>query len=71
MLQSVTATGCVQGAVCAALLGRGQSPLAAAENASRMMKRAGEIAWERTKAPGSFKTALIDALYEISEPALL
>lgn len=66
MLQSVTATGCAQGAICAALLGRGQSPLEAAENASRMMKRAGEIAWERAKAPGSFRTALIDALYGLS-----
>lgn len=66
MLQSVTATGCAQGAICAALLGRGQSPQEAAENASRMMKRAGEIAWERAKAPGSFRTALIDALYGLS-----
>ena len=71
MLQSVTATGCVQGAVCAALLGKGMSPLAAAESASRLMKRAGEIAWERAKSPGSFKVALIDALYGLSKGDLL
>ena len=71
MLQSVTATGCVQGAICAALLGRGLSPIEAAELASRMMKRAGEIAWEKAKAPGSFKVALIDALYCLSKDELL
>ena len=71
MLRTVTATGCVQGAICAALLGRGLSPLAAAESASRLMKRAGEIAWEKAKAPGSFKVALIDALYCLSKDDLL
>ena len=67
MLQKITATGCVQGAICAAFLGRGQSPLEAAEHASRIMKRAGELAWERARTPGSFKTALIDALYHLSQ----
>ena len=67
MLQKITATGCVQGAICAAFLGRGQSPLEAAEHASRIMKRAGELAWERARTPGSFKTALIDALYSLSQ----
>ena len=71
MLRTVTATGCVQGAICAALLGRGLSPLAAAESASRLMKRAGEIAWEKSKVPGSFRVALIDALYELSKDDLL
>lgn len=71
MLRTVTATGCVQGAICAALLGRGLSPLAAAESASRLMKRAGEIAWEKAQVPGSFRVALIDALYELSKDDLL
>jgi len=66
MLQMVTATGCTQGAICAAFLGRGLSPVAAAESASRLMKRAGELAWSKAKQPGSFKVALIDALYELS-----
>ncbi len=66
MLQSVTATGCAQGGLCAAFLGRGQSPLDAALSASKLMKRAGELAWERAKAPGSFQVALIDALWELS-----
>ena len=66
MLQVVTATGCAQGGICAAFLGRGQSPQDAAVSASKLMKRAGEIAWERAKAPGSFQVALVDALWELS-----
>ncbi len=66
MLQAVTATGCAEGGLCAAFLGRGQSPRDAALSASRLMKRAGELAWERAKAPGSFQVALVDALWELS-----
>ena len=66
MLQTVTATGCAQGGICAAFLGRGQSPQDAAVSASKLMKRAGEIAWERAKASGSFQVALVDALWELS-----
>ena len=66
MLQVVTATGCAQGGICAALLGRGQSPREASLSASRMMKRAGEMSWERAKTPGNFKVALVDALWELS-----
>lgn len=66
MLQVVTATGCAQGGICAALLGRGQSPRDAALSAAKLLKRAGEVAWERAKAPGSFQVALVDALWELS-----
>ena len=66
MLQKVTATGCAQGAICAAFLGWGQSPVEAALSASKLMKQAGEIAWGRAKAPGSFRVALLDALYELT-----
>ena len=66
MLQAVTATGCAQGGICAAFLGRGQAPQEVCLSASRMMKRAGELAWERAKAPGSFQVALVDALWELS-----
>lgn len=65
MLQTVTATGCAQGAICAAMLGMGMTASEAAEAASKLMKRAGETAWPRAKTPGSFKVALIDALYEL------
>ncbi len=66
MLQAVTATGCAQGGLCAAFLGRGQAPREAALSASKLMKRAGEMARERAKAPGGFQVALIDALWELS-----
>ena len=66
MLQAVTATGCAQGGICAAFLGRGQSPQDAAVSASKLMKRAGEVAWKRAKTPGSFQVALVDALWELS-----
>ena len=66
MMQSVTATGCAQGGLCAAFLGRGLSPEEAAISASRLMKRAGERAYEKVKTPGSFQVALIDALWELS-----
>lgn len=66
MLQTVTATGCAQGAICAALLGWGQTPAQAAETASRLMKRAGEVAFGLASKPGSFQSALLDALYELS-----
>ena len=66
LLQSVTATGCAQGGICAAFLGRGLSPEESAVSASRLMKRAGERAYEKSTAPGSFAAALIDALRELS-----
>ena len=66
LLQSVTATGCAQGGICAAFLGRGLSPEESAVSASRLMKRAGERAYEKAKSPGSFAAALIDALWELS-----
>ena len=65
MLKSVTATGCAQGGICAALLGRGLPPREAALTASRLMKRAGEAAWARAHSPGSFQVALLDALWEL------
>ena len=66
MLQAVTATGCAQGGICAAFLGQGQSSQDAAASASKLMKRAGEVAWKRAKTPGSFQVALVDALWELS-----
>ena len=66
MLQAVTATGCAQGGICAAFLGRGQIPQDAAVSASKLMKRAGEVAWKRAKTPGGFQVALVDALWELS-----
>jgi len=66
MLQTVTATGCSQGALCAAFLGRGETPEGAALAASRLMKRAGEAAAGTVRGPGGFRTALIDELWRLS-----
>lgn len=66
MLQTVTATGCAQGALCAAFLGAGVAPDEALLQASRLMKRAGERAWETAKTPGAFQVALVDALYTLT-----
>lgn len=63
MLPRVTATGCAQGALCAAYLGRGLSPADACRAASRLMKTAGERAAARASAPGSFQSALLDEIY--------
>jgi len=66
LLQRVTATGCAQGAVCAAFLGWGQTPENACISASKLMKSAGERAIVRAPSPGSFQTALLDALSELA-----
>lgn len=65
LLQSVTATGCAQGALCAAFLGWGQAPREAAFHASKLMKTAGERAAAKAQTPGTFQLALLDALWEI------
>jgi len=66
LLQSVTATGCAQGAICAAFLGWGQAPEKAALSASKLMKTAGERAAAKTSTPGSFQIALLDTLWELT-----
>ena len=66
MLQQVTATGCAQGAICAVMLGRGLSPFDAAVQSSKLMKFAGQRAFDHAQAPGSFQIALIDALAELA-----
>lgn len=66
LLQAVTATGCAQGALCAAFLGWGQAPEQACVNASKIMKNAGERAYSKSRTPGSFQIAIIDALWELT-----
>lgn len=65
-LTAVTATGCAQGGLCAAALGRGETPRAAAEWASRLMKAAGERAAAVAPGIGQFQVALLDALEALS-----
>jgi len=66
LLQSVTATGCAQGAICAAFLGWGQTPGIAAISASKLLKTAGERAAAKANAPGSFQIALLDELWNLT-----
>jgi len=66
LLQSVTATGCAQGGLCAAFLGKGQSPETAAHSAAKLMKTAGERAAAKAKTPGSFQIALLDELWNLT-----
>jgi len=66
LLRSVTATGCAQGAICAAYLGWGQAPKEAAVSASKLMKTAGERAAAKAKTPGSFQIALLDELWGLT-----
>ena len=67
MLTKVTATGCSQGAILAGLLAMGKGTTEAMHEASVLMKRCGERAYEKAKSSGSFRTALIDSIYEYAE----
>lgn len=67
MMTRVTGVGCLQGAVCAALLGRGMEPLAAVEEASRLFKENGAAVAKITHAPGTFRALFIDALANDNE----
>lgn len=64
LLTRVTGTGCLLGALTAACCTMAE-PFDAAVAASTWMARAGELAAKRTGRPGSFRTALIDALDEV------
>ena len=69
MLQRVTATGCAQGAIAAAFCAVAD-PWTAAVGAALAMALAGERAARRTRRPGSFQIALLDALDALTASAL-
>jgi hydroxyethylthiazole kinase len=69
LLTRVTGTGCLLGALTAACLGAGATPADAARAATVWMDVAGERAATRAPRPGSFRTALLDALDELGEVA--
>jgi hydroxyethylthiazole kinase len=66
MMAKVTAIGCAQGALMAALLATGADGLTAALAALIWFGVAGESAATRSSGPGSFSPAFIDALYGLS-----
>ncbi len=80
LLTHVTGTGCLHGALIAACVGAGVEPWLAAVGASAWLARAAEIAAGEVAAaaidtaaaaspprggPGSFRVALLDALYRV------
>lgn len=63
LMATVSGTGCVAGAVCAALLAVADDPFDAAVAGLHLMSGAADHAATTAKAPGSFKVALINALF--------
>lgn len=70
LMACVTGTGCAATAVTGAFCSVDDDPLSAAATALAFFGLAGEKAGETAGAPGSFKTALIDALYTITPEEL-
>ncbi len=75
LLRAVTGAGCMAGALCAATAAvakkAGSDLLAATVAGIASMGIAGEMAWEKARLPGSFYTALIDSVYQITGQTLL
>jgi hydroxyethylthiazole kinase len=70
MMGRVTGTGCTATALIGAFLAVEKDALAAAATALAYFGLAGEKAAETAGGPGSFQTALLDALYTIDPDAL-
>jgi hydroxyethylthiazole kinase len=66
----VTGTGCAATATIGAFLAVDRDPVVATAAGLAFFGLAGEKAGEKAAAPGSFQTALIDALYTITPEAL-
>jgi hydroxyethylthiazole kinase len=75
-LTRITGAGCMTGALCgataatAASVAKPGAMFAAAVSAIAVMGVAGELAFEKARLPGSFRVALIDAVYEITGDTL-
>ncbi|MDR3301064.1 MAG: hydroxyethylthiazole kinase [Spirochaetaceae bacterium] len=74
LLTRITGAGCMAGALCAATAAAasatGSDMFIAAITGISAMSIAGEIAAEKTRLPGSFRTALIDAISELDGRAI-
>ena len=62
-------TGCSLSALVAGFLAIDANALEATAAAMMLAKRAEEKAFSRAQAPGAFRAAYIDALYEITQGA--
>ncbi|NEZ47479.1 hydroxyethylthiazole kinase [Clostridium niameyense] len=67
MLTKVTGTGCMLGALCSATAASFDDKFISTITAILSMNIAGEKAYRRAKLPGSFKVALIDSIYTLSD----
>jgi hydroxyethylthiazole kinase len=70
IMTRVTGMGCTASAICGAYLAVNDDPFMAAVQAMVTMGVAGEAAFAKADAPGSFQTAFIDALFRIEAPDL-
>jgi len=70
LMAVVTGTGCAATATIGAFLAVDRDPVVATAAGLAFFGLAGEKAGEKAAAPGSFQTALIDALYTITPEAL-
>jgi hydroxyethylthiazole kinase len=70
LMTRVTGVGCAQGAVAAACAAVAESPLAAAVAAATILGVAGDLAARVSSRPGSFATALLDALDQLDAAVL-
>lgn len=70
LMARVTAMGCAASSIVAACLAAEPDSLAATSSAMLIVGVAGEMAAETAKGPGSFATAILDALYTIDAQAL-
>lgn len=66
LMGRITGMGCSATAMIGAFLAVEPSPLLAAAYGLALMGAAGEIAAQESKGPGSFTTAFLDALYNIT-----
>jgi hydroxyethylthiazole kinase len=67
LMPRVTGLGCTASALTGAFAAVNPSPFRAAAHAMAVMGIAGEIAAEQSRAPGSFQTNFLDALYLLQE----
>ena len=71
MMPLVTGTGCSATAIIGAFAAVDLDPVTAAATGLAFFGLAGEMAGRSAKGPGSFMTALLDALYQISPDDIL
>jgi hydroxyethylthiazole kinase len=70
LLSTITGTGCVQGALAAAFSSGGDA-LAGTVLAAALLSICAQAAASGAKSPGSFKTALLDRLYDLPDSTFL